>query len=170
MSFFGRLFGTEADPKEELRPLWLWVVNEARNPVWYRECGASDTVDGRFDMITNVLAIAMLRLEQNGELIAESSRLTELFVDDMEGQLRELGFGDPTLGKKMGEMMEAMGGRLGAFRTAIPEGLEATTAVVIRNANLTEGSDGSAMAQRLIAVSHSLSAAPNDRVLAGFPD
>ena len=170
MSFLAKLFGTAPDPKEELRPLWHWVVGEARSPAWYREGGAADTVDGRFDMITNVLAIAMLRLEQEEALIPSSARLTELFVDDMEGQLRELGFGDPTLGKKMGEMMEAMGGRLGAFRTALPLGLQATTEAVARNANLAEGADPSAMATALIALDQSLSQVPTDALLSGSFD
>lgn len=167
MSFFAKLLGTAPDPKEELRPLWLWVVGEARNPEWYRQCGAVDSVDGRFDMITNILAVAMLRLEQDEHLVPASARLTELFVDDMEGQLRELGFGDPTLGKKMGEMMEAMGGRLGAFRTAFPSGHAATTQAVNRNANLADGSDGQAMASKLIALSQRLGAVPDDLLLSG---
>lgn len=167
MSFFAKLLGTAPDPKEELRPLWLWVVSEARNPAWYRECGAVDTVDGRFDMITNILAVAMLRLEQDEQLVPASARLTELFVEDMEGQLREIGFGDPTLGKKMGEMMEAMGGRLGAFRTAFPSGQEATTDAVNRNANLTDDADGQAMARKLIALNNSLSTVSKDTLLSG---
>lgn len=167
MSFFSRLLGTAPDPMEELRPLWHAVVAEARNPVWYRECGAADTVEGRFDMITNITAMAMLRLESEPDLIPASARLTELFAEDMEGQLRETGLGDPTLGKKMGKLMEAMGGRLGAYRESIPQGLDATAKVVARNANLLEGHDQKPMAERLIALNTQLAQISREDLLAG---
>ncbi len=167
MSFFSRLFGTAPDPMEELRPLWHAVVAEARNPMWYRECGAADTVEGRFDMITNITAMAMLRLESEPDLIPASARLTELFAEDMEGQLRETGLGDPTLGKKMGKLMEAMGGRLGAYRESIPLGVDATAEVVARNANLVDGHDAKPMAARLIALNAQLAQVSREDLLAG---
>jgi cytochrome b pre-mRNA-processing protein 3 len=44
--------------------------------------------------------------------------LTELFAEDMDGSLREIGIGDLVVGKHMGRLMGALGGRLGAFRKA----------------------------------------------------
>ena len=67
MSILARLFGTVfssgPDPREEWRPLWHRVVAEARDPDWYRMCGVADSVEGRYDMITLVLTLVMLRLE-----------------------------------------------------------------------------------------------------------
>ena len=37
----------------------------------------------------------------------------------MDGSLRQLGFGDPALGKQVGHMVAALGGRLGAYRDAL---------------------------------------------------
>lgn len=167
MSFLSRLFGTAPDPKEQLRPLWHAIVSEARNPQWYRDCGAADTVEGRFDMITSITALVMVRMEDDAELLPATARLTELFVEDIDGQLRETGLGDPTLGKKMGKLMEAMGGRIGAYREALPQGLPAVTDVVRRNATLNDDADPAAMAARIIAFSSSLAATPVDSLLAG---
>src|SRR3546814_8889050 len=44
---------------------------------------------------------------------------SDLFVEDMEGQLREIGINDVVVGKRMGGLMSALGGRLGAIRAAL---------------------------------------------------
>ena len=49
-------------------------------------------------------------------------RLAERFVDDMDGQLRELGVGDIVVGKHIGRMMAMLGGRLGAYRDGYAAG------------------------------------------------
>ena len=149
MSFLSRLLGTESDPKEALRPLWQRTVELAREPEWYTECGVPDTVDGRYDMITTVLAAMLIRMEQDHELVAPSVHLTELFVDDMDGQLREQGIGDPTLGKYMGKMVAAMGGRLGAYRDAFAADRAALEAAITRNVGLVDDASPAPMAQRL---------------------
>jgi cytochrome b pre-mRNA-processing protein 3 len=91
-SFLQRLFG-RADPKDGLLPLYHAVVAQGRQPHWYVEGAVPDTLDGRFDMIVAVLAQVLMRLEQQGGT-QESVWLTELFVDDMDGQLRLAGEAD----------------------------------------------------------------------------
>lgn len=116
-----KLFGrSEAEPT---LALYNAVVARARTPHWYVEGGVPDTVDGRFDAVSAVLAIVMLRLEAEGRAGGEpSARLAERFVDDMDQQLRQLGIGDMTVGKHMGRMMSMLGGRLGAYRDGLAGG------------------------------------------------
>jgi len=121
LSFFSSLFrglsGIDA-----YRPLYDRVVALARDPAWYREGAVPDTLDGRFDMIAAVLALVLLRLEREEEKTAEASvRIAEIFIEDMEGSVRQIGIGDLLVGKHVGKMMGALGGRLGAFRTALAE-------------------------------------------------
>lgn len=99
-------------------PLYHAVVAEGRQPHWYMEGAVPDTLDGRFDMIVAVLAQVLMRLEQQGAT-QESVWLTELFVDDMDGQLRQEGIGDVVVGKHIGRMMSALGGRISAYRAAL---------------------------------------------------
>ena len=167
MSFFSRLFGARPDPKEALRPLWRAIVAEARNPEWYRRCGAPDTLEGRFDMVVNIAALVMLRLERNERLLPASARLTELFVEDMDGQMREEGIGDPTLGKKMGRLMEAMGGRVAAYRDALVLGSRDTAEAVARNVRLRDGADAAPMAARLAQLHAAHCARSDEAILAG---
>src|SRR4051812_738571 len=117
MGVWRRLFGHAE--RENLAPLYQAVVAEARRTAWYREGRVPDTLDGRFDMVSAVLSLLLLRLEGEGEgARAASAHLTELFVEDMDGQLRERGIGDIVVGKHIGRMMGALGGRLGALREA----------------------------------------------------
>jgi cytochrome b pre-mRNA-processing protein 3 len=116
--WFGRSSG-----RESVRTLYQAVIAEARKPHWYTQGGVADSIDGRFDMINAVLAIVLIRMESLGEPAqGPSSILAELFVEDMDGQLREIGFGDVVVGKHIGKMMGALGGRLGAYRMGLATG------------------------------------------------
>ncbi len=102
------------------------MVAKAREPHWYLDGGAPDTLDGRFDMVAAVLAMVMLRIEAEppGDMAAATlaTDVTERFVDDMDAQVRQIGFGDIVVGKHVGRMMGMLGGRLGAYRSAIATG------------------------------------------------
>jgi cytochrome b pre-mRNA-processing protein 3 len=116
-----RLFGR--DERDALAPLYRAVVAEARRPDWYRVGRVPDTLDGRFDMVAAVMSLTLLRLEDAGEAgRGPAAHLTELFVEDMDGQLRERGIGDIVVGKHVGKMMGALGGRLRALRDGLAAG------------------------------------------------
>ena len=112
-------------------PLYDAVVARARRPHWYVEGAVPDTLDGRFDMIAAVLAMVMLRLEREGAGAVPAASLAECFVDDMDGQLRQIVFGDMVVGKHIGRMMAALGGRLGAYRDGLADGT--FEAALVRN-------------------------------------
>lgn len=116
MNLFKRLFARE-DDRASVRPLYAAVAAQARLPHWYLEGEVPDTVDGRFEMVTVILALVLIRLDGLGEAAAApAALLAEVFVEDMDGQLRQLGMGDVVVGKHIGKMMSALGGRLGAYR------------------------------------------------------
>lgn len=113
LGWLGRLMGER--PTATL-PLYEAIVARARAPHWYVEGAVPDTIDGRFDMVAAVLATVLLRLEGEPAGAEPSARLAERFVDDMDGQLREQGVGDVVVGKRIGQMMAMLGGRIGAYR------------------------------------------------------
>ena len=133
MPLLQRLFRGKPDPREAVRPLWHRVVEVSREPEWYATCGVADTVAGRFDMITAVLSLVLLRLERDRDGGPQTALLTELFVEDMDGQLREFGVGDIVVGKHIGRMMAMLGGRLTAYRDGLAGGAEAMDAALVRN-------------------------------------
>ena len=120
MSFLSRVLGGARSDRARMLPLYEAVVAAGRDPAWYREGQVPDTIDGRFDIIAAVTALVLLRLEreQDRDSRVATTLLTELFIDDMEGSLRQIGIGDLVVGKQMGKLMGALGGRIGAFREA----------------------------------------------------
>jgi len=169
MSVLSRMFGNRRDDREEVRRLWHRVVEIAREPDWYAQFGLADTVGGRFDAVTLVLALVLLRMEREPELIEPSARLTELFVEDMDGHLRQSGVGDLVVGKHMGKLMSVLGGRLGALRTALAAGGGAQAQLVAmleRNMTLGEGPDAAGMARKVIALHARLAGLSRGDVLA----
>ena len=126
-----KLFRSEPDPREARRPLWQAVVATARTPHWYAEGGVPDTLDGRFDMVSLVMALVLHRIDDDPDQALAGVQLTELFVSDMDGQMRQIGFGDMVVGKQVGRMMGALGGRLGAYRA--PDGSDELKAALVRN-------------------------------------
>lgn len=130
MGLLNRFFG-RTEPREAAT-LYDQVVERARAEHWYVAGGVPDTVDGRFDMVAAVLAMVLLRLEEEQQVAGQlSASLAECFIDDMDGQLRQLGIGDITVGKHIGKMMGMLGGRLGAYRDGLAAG--SLDAALIRN-------------------------------------
>lgn len=168
MSLLSKLFGKPADDRAEVRPLWHRIVEVSRDPAWYAECGIADTVPGRFDAITLVLCAVVLRMEREPALIPASALLTELFVEDMDGQLRQSGVGDLVVGKKIGRLVSVFGGRLGAYREALAAGTEAPLIEAIdRNVSLSEGGEPGLIAARFKVLAQHIAALPADRLMAG---
>jgi cytochrome b pre-mRNA-processing protein 3 len=131
MSFLTRIFGGRKE-RAALEPLYCAIVERGRDPPWYRDGGVPDTLDGRFDMLASLLALVLLRMEQEGAPARRAGvLLTETFIDDMDGTVRQMGIGDHVVGKHVGRMMSALGGRLAAYREASDEA--AFAAAVRRN-------------------------------------
>lgn len=166
MSLISRILGKRPASREAVRPLWHRVVEIAREKPWYAECGVADTVAGRFDAITLVLALVMLRMEDHDALIEPSARLTELFVEDMDGQLRQSGVGDLVVGKHIGKLMSVMGGRIGALKEALPQDDAALTAALLRNVTLIEGADMARLAAEVRRLHAQIGALSDEDLLA----
>lgn len=167
MSLLSRLF-QRSDPKEAMAPLYAAIVAEGRRPHWYLDGAVPDTLDGRFDMIAAILCQVLLRLERE-DAKQQSVWLTEIFVDDMDGQLRQIGIGDMIVGKHIGRMMSALGGRLAAYRDGLAPGGNLDEALV-RNIWRGAAPDPQAVshvATRLRQVREELEALPVSEVLAG---
>ncbi len=118
MSILSQLF-SRTNPNEEMQPLYKAIVAEGRQLAWYEKGDVPDTLDGRFDMIAAILSAVLIRLEEDKTVAQQSAWLTEIFVTDMDGQLRQIGIGDMIVGKHIGRMMSALGGRIGAYRGAL---------------------------------------------------
>jgi len=148
--------------------LYTAIVAMARAPHWYLDGAVPDTLDGRFDMIAAILALVLLRLEGDPDGAVPSAHLAEQFVDDMDGQLREMGIGDIVVGKHVGRMMGMLGGRLGAYRDGLANG--GLDDAIVRNVFRGEAPGAAAQAhvrERLFAFREALASTPTAALIAG---
>ena len=167
MSLFDRLLGRKAI-ETDTAPLWHRVVEIAREPQWYAKGGVADTIPGRFDCISMVLALVLIRMERDEGLRPLTGRLTEHFVDDMDGQLRQNGIGDLVVGKHVGKLVSALGGRIDAYRAALAEPDDAALIEAVgRNITLNEGADSAAIAAEIRAIAGALDRASAAELIAG---
>ena len=103
--------------------LFSALVGEARQAHWYVEGQIPDTLDGRFAVLATVTALATVRLERGGEAARlEAVALTERFVEAMDTEHRELGIGDPALGRKVRRLVGALARRVELWRDAVDGG------------------------------------------------
>lgn len=96
------------------------IVAQARNPVFYAQLKAPDTVEGRFDLVVLHLFMVNERLAALGdEGKALAQELLDFFFEDMDASLREIGIGDLTVPKKMRSLAEAYLGRSAAYQASL---------------------------------------------------
>ena len=95
------------------------LTAEARQPYWYVEGRVPDTLDGRFAVLATLTALVLVRLESEGDAGDRVSvALTERFIHVMETEHRELGIGDPTLGKTVRKLVGMLAKRTELWRSA----------------------------------------------------
>lgn len=125
-----------AGRRRQAEALYEALVHLVRQPDWYVRGQVPDTVDGRFDVLALALSLTFARLQKEGQAgVPFSKELLELFVDDMDDSLREMGVGDLSVGKQVQKMVSALNGRQQAYRAALEAGdTAALSAALVRNA------------------------------------
>lgn len=102
---------TSPQSRRRARLAYGEAVRAARDPRYYTEFAVEDTVDGRFDMI--VLQVFLMTRESTD--MNHKRLLTEALIEDMDRNLREMGVGDMSVGKKVEKMAYALNGRLQSY-------------------------------------------------------
>lgn len=131
------------------------LVAQARKPEIYSDFGVPDTLDGRFDAI--VLHIALFGLATgdrtaNDPVLGDMGKdLIGVFLKDMDRNLREIGVGDLSVGKKVKKMASALYGRIDAYSKALrAQNPEKNLATAIGR-NVFRGEGGTSEASRKLA-------------------
>ena len=136
-------------PAGTIEAIYGMIVTQAREPIFYRDLGVPDTVNGRFDLLLLHLWLLLRRLRTVAQGGAEVSQaLFDRFCEDMDDNLREMGVGDQTVPKRMRAFGEAFYGRLQAYDQAIEAGIEALARAICKNILNGSGLD---QARRLAA-------------------
>ncbi|QDF38422.1 ubiquinol-cytochrome C chaperone family protein [Bradyrhizobium symbiodeficiens] len=113
-------------PRGTIEAIYGMIVTQAREPIFYRDLGVPDTVNGRFDLLLLHLWLLLRRLRTvkgaSGGASELSQALFDRFCEDMDDNLREMGVGDQTVPKRMRAFGEAFYGRVQAYDQAVEAG------------------------------------------------
>ncbi|MBI1394216.1 MAG: ubiquinol-cytochrome C chaperone [Alphaproteobacteria bacterium] len=140
-----RLF--RKDPRREAaETLYGEIVAAARRPAPFVDLGVEDSVEGRYEMLAAHVFLALRRLKADGDAARPVSQaLFDVFFRNMDDQLREMGVGDLTVGKKIRALAEGFYGRMGAYDAALAAAdKDALAGAIARNILARETADESA--------------------------
>lgn len=168
---FPRLFARRRRNESIAYSLYGAIVAQARQPALYRDFRVPDTLDGRFDMIVlhSFLLFYRLKGAEAGERQLGQS-VFDLFLKDMDRNLREMGVGDMGVPKKLKKMAEAFYGRIGAYDSSLTAGdADGLAAAIARNVFPDDGEEAAAkgLAAYVVAASEFIAAQPLENVLQG---
>jgi len=163
---FARLFRADADPAAAL---YSAAVTQARSPVLYASFGVPDTVTGRFEMVVLHGVLLIDRLTRAGTRGKELGQgVFDAFCRDMDQSLRELGFGDQAVPKRMKQLGESFYGRAEAYGRHLGD-LDTLAAAIGRNvfADAANPVASAALGAYAAAVAERLTRLPDAELLAG---
>ncbi len=145
------------------------AVAAARDDWFYGALAVPDTLDGRFDTVGLhvALLIRRLRTDPDPRGAAMAQAVFDAMFGDMDVNLREMGVGDLSVGKKVREMWEAFHGRAKAYEAAVGAGDAAALALALqRNIWREEPGEAGATSAAAALAAHGLLVAAQ---LAGQP-
>lgn len=102
--------------------LYTSAVRQARTPAFYAERGVPDTNEGRFELYSLHVYLVLARLKDQGSQAAETAQaIFDVYIQALDGALREMGVGDMGVGKKMRKLGEAFYGRIRSYENAVAD-------------------------------------------------
>lgn len=162
---------TRDDPS--IASLYGTIVAQARAKALYQRFGVPDTVNGRLEMIVLHVVLLLRRLNDEPNGAPWGQAVFDLFCQDMDDNLREMGVGDLAVPKEMRRIGEAFYGRqaayIGALASSDPQAL-----VEVLTRNVFEGgADAEVLAGYVRAAVRGLAARDINELrlgILGFPD
>ena len=174
---FARLFRSDSAAEAAAVAAYGAIVAQARAPALYATLGVPDSVTGRFEMVVLHTVLVIERLRQGGAGGAALGQLVfDSFCRDMDQSLRELGFGDLAVPKRMKKLGEGFYGRAEAYGRTIDDraGLAAAIARnVFPDSPATARAGQGQLADYAMASAAALVNTPLDKIGQGtmiFPD
>jgi cytochrome b pre-mRNA-processing protein 3 len=153
----------------EAAQLYAVLASQARLPVFFTELDVADTVDGRFDLLSLHVGLALDRLAREADGVALSQSLFDAMFKHLDLALRELGVQDLGVGRRIKIMAEGFHGRGLALREGLQGDDTALAAVLARNVLANAAADPTAvlrLTRYVRALAASLAATPRTEILA----
>ena len=119
------MFGADRKRVAAARQLFGRIVEQARDPGFYRAVGVPDTLDGRFEVIGLHLFLLLRRLRLEQDEREGAAQLAQLLFDaafaNFDENLREMGVGDLSVGGRVKQMAQGFYGRAAAYDRGFAE-------------------------------------------------
>jgi len=163
------LFKRDKVDKDAARRWRDVVTAEARAPEPFLKGWVTDTIYGRFNMVTLVATLVLRRLRaEGGEGRALSKSFSELLFSDFDHALRENGVGDSSIARRIRKMGEEFYGLASAVAGALEVGgsLQELAKVLQRNVQPNE-QKALELADHLLALSERVDRLSDEDVLNG---
>jgi cytochrome b pre-mRNA-processing protein 3 len=164
---------TRDDPS--IASLYGTIVAQARAKALYQRFGVPDTVNGRLEMILLHVVLLLRRLNdgQDGAPYGAAygapwgQAVFDLFCQDMDANLREMGVGDLAVPKEMRRIGEAFYGRQGAYTGALASSDPQALIEVLKRNVLEDGADAEMLAGYVRAAAEALAERPINELRLG---
>ena len=105
--------------KETSFLIYKKIVSHSRNKIFYTDFKVPDTIDGRFDLIVlHLFFIHSVLFRKETRKNDIYNHLLDIMYKDFDSNLREIGVGDLSVGKKIYQMSEAVAGRINAYNNS----------------------------------------------------
>jgi cytochrome b pre-mRNA-processing protein 3 len=165
-------FSNKTAAKSAAEALYGKIVAAARSPMFYRDWGVPDTVEGRFEMIAHHMALVLGRLSAEGDSGQNIARaLTEACIADLDDNMREIGIGDIVVPRKVKRAAAALYDRhrdiLGAIANDDRAALDKIVSRDVGNLPGVTSFNAHAFSGYLLESMRALSDIPSSRLLNG---
>jgi cytochrome b pre-mRNA-processing protein 3 len=114
-------FRRRAD-KPAVQAVYRSIVEQAREPAFYGVTAVPDTPTGRYAMVALHGFLTMDRLGREPQAAAFSQQLFDAMFGDMDRNLREMGVGDLSVGKKIKGLAQYFYAMAAAVREGMKSG------------------------------------------------
>lgn len=116
------------------------VIQVSRQPAFFGEGRAPDTLDGRLELMTLHAVLALRRLQAEPGLSPLAQAFTDQLFRHFDAGLREAGVGDLSVPKRMRRIAGDFYGRRQSYSEALDAGdAMALSDALVRNIGLPEG-------------------------------
>ena len=130
-----------------VRNSYIATIEQARQPEFYGAWSVPDSAIGRFDVIALHCFLVLHRLKGEAAARDFTKAFCETLFDDMDRNLREMGVGDLSVGKKVRKLAEGFFGRAAAYEDALNGDDRHLCGVLRRNLFADAGPDESTLLQ-----------------------
>lgn len=167
---FSRLFKSQ-NQSSVPNEIYGRLMAQAREPAFYEVIGVPDSVMGRFDMLAMHVYLINRRLKVEDDPVAAelSQDIFDLFVDDIERALRELGIGDTTVPKRKKKLIHSFYAQIDEFDNDIEAADENGLSEKINSRYLEKSENGNknALATYMLENAKALSETEYSEILKG---